>query len=67
MWLAHSSEEWVLERLINTYSEVRVELEHAIKKVHTISVHARVLSCKVKSIIRGKALKIAYSFGISDK
>ena len=43
VWLAHSSEEWVLKRLINTHSEVRVELEHAVQKVHTISVHARVL------------------------
>ena len=41
--LAHSSEEWVLKRLIYTNSEVRVELEHAVQKVHTISVHSRVL------------------------
>ena len=43
VWLAHSIEEWVLERLVNTNTEVRIELEHAVQKVNTIRVHSRVL------------------------
>ena len=30
VWLAHSIEEWVLKCLVNAYTEVRVELEHAV-------------------------------------